>query len=213
MKRKGGRKPRTSQTAIIFYFMGGGFALMGGAFAVLGIIERAYLPTIIGLLFFFLGVGFLAVPIVKGVRRRRVFSDGVERRGVIAAHDRDTSLIINGAPELVLVLRSDTADGYAEEFTVHTGSGSERDYPLGAEVRFFELDGRAEIAEVFPLRIKTGTGRPTQAAQGALSYDEQSDLAFGDKMTSIFCPHCGTVLKAPQGSLARCPGCGRTVRL
>lgn len=183
---------------------------MGGAFAVIGIIERAYLPTIIGLLFFFLGVGFLAVPIVKDVRRRRVFSDGVERRGVIAAYDRDTSLIINGAPELVLVLRSDTADGYAEEFTVHTGSGSERDYPLGAEVRFFELDGRVEIAEVFPLRIKTGTGRPTQAVP---SQEERSDLAFGDEMKSMFCPNCGAVIKAPKDSLARCPGCGKTVRV
>lgn len=213
MKQQGGRKPRPSQLKIIIGVMGGFFALMGGAFAALGIVERESLFTIVGLFFFLLGLGFLAFPVVSAVRRRRVLSGGVERSGVIVAHDRNASLTINGAPELVLTVRSPSPCGDEEEYTVSTGSVSEKDYPLGAEVRFFELDGRAEIAEVFPLRTGANTGLPPQTAQGALGYDELSDLAFGDEMTSIFCPSCGAVIRAPKGSLARCPGCGKTVRV
>ena len=151
MKRQNRRKRRLNENNINIGLGSFFFMIFGGIWVGIGILNRSYLCIFGGLVFVLAGAFGLLPLIAERIRRRCILSKGIERSGIIAAHGRDASLIIDGAPELVLTVLADAADGNEEEFTVHTGSSRKTDYPIGAEVLFIELDGRIEISDVFPM--------------------------------------------------------------
>jgi hypothetical protein len=101
------------------------------------------LPIGMGVLFISIGITLLVGDLKARRRRKAVISNGIKHLGKIIDYADDTSVIVNGIPQVLIVVEY-APKGEVIHETFQTNSTKTHPWPIGSYVNIYEHNGMFE---------------------------------------------------------------------
>lgn len=184
----------------ILGFIGGMFLLIGGGISAVFIPIFGMPIGFFPLIFVFIGLGILAIPVVAIMREKKIKNAGKQYAAKICGYVEDSSITVNGQYPINTKVRFfDDAHTIREAVLPTRFPKGSTTYPIGATIEIFEYEGKYsfDANSVSTAKIigeeQLMDNRPLEP--------EKIDYIAAE------CPHCGASFKAMKGYTGRCPYC------
>ena len=137
-------------------------------------------------------------------RDDEVLQKGTNYLAKVYRYDSDASMMMNGSPLLLLVVRY-FENGEIREATVNTGIVNTAEFPLGSTVTIQVYEGRAALVP------HSCTATRIEGEADLMNPDFDPASIYSSR--GVACPNCGAPITVPLGMSRICPYCSTKVSL